>query len=279
MISLTALKYLINSKIQNFYIKNIKVLSTENEYITCQVNDDYIFTVILNPKNTKSNDSLLDQIRPKLNIEIPKIEYLFTSDDVIIKGYKKIEGIPLNRNIFRLLTEEEQDKLVSDISDFLIQLHSSQSLETNKTEEMIKEIDYIKSNLFEILSQTEKNYINNFLEYISNQPPIIAKECISHNSLQYSRFIIKDNKLVGVVGFDDLATTPYYIDYIALLEDEEIGSKIIKKSNIDLELLKQYKDIFDRYYPIEVILYGIKNNRDDIIERGRRQIDIPIKKI
>lgn len=282
MISITAIKYLINSKL-NYYIKSIKILSTDNEYITCLVNDDYIFNIILNPQNPNYGDGkdILDTIRPELNIQIPKINYSFISDDVVIKGYKKIEGVPLNPNIFKLMSKEEQDELIKDISLFLKQLHSiKRTNKTNKKELLLKEIEFIKSNLYNLLTNNEKEYINSFIEYLNSIPDLTTEECLSHNSLQYSRFIInEDNKLVGVVGFDDMDFNSIYTDYIALLEDEEIGSRIIIESNLDLNTIKTYKEIQDRYYPIKIMLYGLKNNRNDILEKGRRIIDMPIKKI
>lgn len=42
--------------------------------------------------------------------------------------------------------------------------------------------------------------------------------------------------------------------------------------NIDIEKAKEYQDVVEQYYPIETIVYGIKNNRPDFIEKGRKEI-------
>lgn len=284
MISITAINYLLKSKLNTLYIKDIKLLSSNGEYLTCLINDEYIFNIIINPDiNQKNSNDTINTINNKISIKTPKIEFSFISDDVVIKGYKKIDGVPLNTNIFNLMPKEKQDKLIKDIVAFLKELHNIDNdnhKNTNDKEKMIQEIAYIKENIYDFLSQNEKKYIDSFLDYLNQIPTLITTNCLSHNSLQYSRFIInEDNELVGVVGFDELDYAPIYVDYIALLEDEEIGSKIIHESGLDLETIKQYKEISDRYYPIKIIYYGIKKNRNDIVEKGRRQIDSKQKKI
>ena len=47
--------------------------------------------------------------------------------------------------------------------------------------------------------------------------------------------------------------------------------------NIDIEKAKEYQDVIEQYYPIETIVYGIKNDRQDFIEKGRREIYIRMK--
>ena len=48
--------------------------------------------------------------------------------------------------------------------------------------------------------------------------------------------------------------------------------------NIDISKAKEYQDVVEQYYPIETIVYGIKNNRPDFIEKGRKEIYIRTRK-
>ena len=41
---------------------------------------------------------------------------------------------------------------------------------------------------------------------------------------------------------------------------------------IQIEKAKEYQDVVEQYYPIETIVYGIKNNKQDFIEKGRKEI-------
>ena len=278
MISITSINYLLKSKFNNLYIKDIKVLSSKGEYITCLINDDYIFHIILNPKQnidySKEKENL-SFLRKQLDtsLSIPDITYLYISDDIVIKGYKQIEGIPLNTNIIRLMNIDDQDILAKDIANFLKKLHSLLKYDKCNYKEVIKnDISLIKEYIYDLLSSEEKDYVSNLESNLERD--INIHECLSHNALSYSRLIInRDNKLVGIVGFDQLDLGPNYIDFIPLLEDDEFAKKIINYySDINYEDLISYKNIMDLYYPISIIAYGIKNNRNDIIERGRRLI-------
>ena len=52
-----------------------------------------------------------------------------------------------------------------------------------------------------------------------------------------------------------------------------IGEDILELyGNIDIGKAKEYQNVVEQYYPIETIVYGIKNNRSDFIEKGRKEI-------
>ena len=70
-----------------------------------------------------------------------------------------------------------------------------------------------------------------------------------------------------------------------MLEDSEeeigvsFGEDILRLyGNIDISKAKEYQDVVEQYYPIETIVYGIKNNRPDFIEKGRKEIYIRTRK-
>ena len=51
------------------------------------------------------------------------------------------------------------------------------------------------------------------------------------------------------------------------------GEDILRMyGNIDIEKAKEYQDIVEEYYPIETIVYGIKNIKQEFIENGRKEI-------
>ena len=62
-----------------------------------------------------------------------------------------------------------------------------------------------------------------------------------------------------------------------MMVEEEIGTNfgedILRMyGNIDIEKAKEYQDIVEEYYPIETIVYGIKNIKQEFIENGRKEI-------
>lgn len=59
-----------------------------------------------------------------------------------------------------------------------------------------------------------------------------------------------------------------------------VGVCIKSKNNeiLMVQETKEYQDVVEQYYPIETIVYGIKNNKQDFIDNGRKEIYIRTKK-
>lgn len=72
------------------------------------------------------------------------------------------------------------------------------------------------------------------------------------------------------------------VEAITSMEEEigvSFGEDILRLyGNIDISKAKEYQDVVEQYYPIETIVYGIKNNRPDFIEKGRKEIYIRTRK-
>ena len=121
---------------------------------------------------------------------------------------------------------------------------------------------------------------SSFMERLNNTTVFDGKKCLCHNDFSCNHLLLdEDNNLTGIIDFGDSGIIDEYCDFIYLLEDseEEIGSQfgldILKiYGNIDIEKAKEYQDIVEEYYPIETIVYGIKNNKKDFIEKGRKEI-------
>lgn len=41
---------------------------------------------------------------------------------------------------------------------------------------------------------------------------------------------------------------------------------------------KEYQELVEQYYPIETIVYGIKNNKIEFIDKGRKEIYVRYRK-
>ena len=82
------------------------------------------------------------------------------------------------------------------------------------------------------------------------------------------KYIQRDNTTIKKISF-------FYI--FIRDSEEEIGSTfgedILKVyGNIDIEKAKEYQELVEQYYPIETIVYGIKNNKTEFIDKGRKEI-------
>ena len=131
------------------------------------------------------------------------------------------------------------------------------------------------------MTEKEKKYIEKFFERLNNTTIFYDKKCLCHNDFSCNHMLIDNNKkLVGIIDFGDSGIIDEYCDFIYLLEDskEEIGKKFGEDilqlyGDIDINKAKEYQDIVEMYYPIETIIYGIKNSRDDFIKKGRKVLN------
>ena len=221
----------------------------------------------------------------KTQIKIPKIDYSYISDDLSILGYKEIEGNFLSPQLYYNMSKEEQENLKTDIALFLRQLHDLDYTEIaeyviDNKQNVLEEYQLLRDTIYDSLSDMEKMYIENFMKRLRTTSVFDGKKCLCHNDFSCNHLLLNDNnRLTGIIDFGDSGIIDEYCDFIYLLEDseEEIGSDfgldvLRKYGRIDIDIAKEYQDIVEQYYPIELIVYGIKNNKTDFIDKGRTEI-------
>ena len=163
------------------------------------------------------------------------------------------------------------------ISNFLLMAHK---FNNDDKENVLEEYQLLKNTIYNSLSDIEKQYIESFMNRFKSTDIFDGKKCLCHNDFSCNHLLLdENNKLCGIIDFGDAGIIDEYCDFIYLLEDseEEIGQdfglEILKLyGNIDIEKAKEYQDIVEQYYPIETIIYGIKNNKQEYINKGKQEI-------
>ena len=261
------------------------------------IDDEYIFKFNINTNQKKSyykEKSILDFLNNnlKLDIEIPKIEYFYTSKEISIMGYKKIDGIFFSPQIYNEMSLEQKENLIKDISTFLQELHNLDYTEINQFKidnkaNCLEELEILKQTIYDEFSDIEKQYIEKFFKKLESTKIFDDKKCLCHNDFSCNHLLLDKNyRLKGIIDWGDSGIIDEYCDFIYLLEDseEEIGNEfgleILKQyENLNISKAQEYVDITEEYYPIETIIYGIRNNRKDFIEKGRNIINERCKNV
>mgnify|MGYP004692117689 FL=1 len=220
-------------------------------------------------------------------INIPNIEYSYISDDISILGYKEIRGTFLTPEIYFSLPQDKQELLKKDIAMFLRQMHDLDyseisSYTIDNKQNVLEEYQLLRDTIYDSLTDIEKKYAEDFMQRLHSTTIFDGRKCLCHNDFSYNHLLLDDdNKLCGVIDFGDSGIIDEYCDFIYLLEDSEeeigmsFGEDILKLyGNIDVSKAKEYQDIVEQYYPIETIVYGIKNDKSVFIEKGRKEIYI-----
>lgn len=274
----------------NIVISTIELIGEGYDSKAYLVNNEYIFKIKYSANRKKGYEkekAIYDFINKYMHtkINIPKIEFSYIGDDVSILGYKEIKGKFLTPKIYGDLTYEKKIQLKQDIANFLKELHNLDYTEISSytidnKQNVLEEYQLLKDTIYDSLTDTEKQYVENFMKRLYVTSIFDGKKCLCHNDFSCNHLLLNDdNILVGIIDFGDSGIIDEYCDFIYLLEnsEEEIGQDfgidILKiYGDINIEKAKEYQDIVEQYYPIETIVYGIKNNKTDFIEKGRMEI-------
>ena len=281
---------LIKSKF-DLEVANIKIIGEGYDSKAYLINDEYIFKLKISSnqkKGYKKEKAVLDFLNRNLKttIEIPQIDFIYIDNELSIMGYKKINGAFLTSDIYKEMNVKQQEILKKDIAKFLKDMHNLDYAEIKEyvidnKQNCFEEYDLLQKTIYNDLTEKEKKYIEKFFERLNNTTIFDDKKCLCHNDFSCNHLLIDNNKkLVGIIDFGDSGIIDEYCDFIYLLEDseEEIGKDFGEDilqiyGDIDINKAKEYQDIVEMYYPIETIIYGIKNNRDDFIKKGRKVLN------
>ncbi len=269
-------------------IKSVTLIGEGYDSKAYLINNQYIFKIKISAndkKGYKKEKAILEFLNKNLktDIKIPKIDYAYITNELSIMGYRKINGRFLNPQIYNKMNEQEKQILKLDIAKFLKDMHNLDFSEIknytiNNKQNCLEEYELLKKTIYKDLTKKEKNYIEKFLERLKNTTVFDDKKCLCHNDFSCNHLLLDENKkLVGIIDFGDSGIIDEYCDFIYLLEDskeelgKEFGEDILRLyGDIDIRKAEEYQDIVEEYYPIETIVYGIINNRNDFIEKGRK---------
>lgn len=255
------------------------------------VNDEYIFKIKYSANQKKGyqkEKAIYDFLNKKMKskIKIPNVEFSYISDSLSILGYKRIKGEFLSPEYFGKMTEKKKTLLAKDIAEFLKEMHSLDYSEIaqykiDNKQNVLEEYQLLKNNIYDKLSVKEQEYIEKFMKKLQKTDIFDGKKCLCHNDFSCNHILVDENgTFCGLIDFGDAGVIEECCDFLYLIEesDEELGREFGEMvldfyGDIDKKWVYDYQDLTERYYPLQVIVYGVKNNRQDKIEEGRRLME------
>lgn len=291
-----ATKYLLEHTFIDLKVKSIRVLGSGYDSVAYLVNNEYVFKIKFSANKKKGYEkekAIYDFLNKNLatDIKIPNIEYSHISDEASILGYKQIKGKFLTPELYKTLLPEEKELLKQDIAKFLKQMHDLDCSEISRykidnKQNVLEEYQLLRNTIYDSLSDVEKEYIEKFMKRLYSTTIFDDKKCLCHNDFSCNHLLLdENNRFCGVIDFGDSGIIDEYCDFIYLLENSEeeiginFGEDILELyGDINIEKAKEYQDIVEEYYPIETIVYGIKNNNQVFVEKGKEEIAVRIEK-
>ena len=254
------------------------------------VNNEYVFKIkhsANEKKGYKKEKEIYDFLNKNLNtnVKVPNIEFSQIDNEVSILGYKIIKGDFLTPKLYTMLSEEEKEQLKQDLARFLKTLHNLDTTEISEyaidnKQNVLEEYQLLRNTIYDSFTRAEKAYIENFMQKLLSTNIFDGKKCLCHNDFSSNHLLLNDKRLLcGVIDFGDSGVTDEYCDFIYLLGDDgdeimsEFGEDVLKiYGDIDVYKAKEYQKMTKKYRPIETIVYGIKNNRRDFVNKGKAKI-------
>lgn len=291
LVNVKAMKYLLEHLFKGLQVNSIEVIGRGHDSVAYLVNDEYIFKMKVSANKKESYEkekAIYDFLNKNLktSVQIPKVDYSYITDELSLMGYKRINGRFLSPSLYASMTDEEQATLKSDIASFLKELHNLdcsllKRYSIDKRAKMVEEYQLLKATIYEELTDKEKEYIDSFFVRLNGTTIFNDRKCLCHNDLGCSHLLLDDsNRLTGIIDFGDGGITDEYADFVYLLEDSEeeigveFGEDILQLyGDINILMAKEYQNVLEQYYPIEMIVYGVNNKNQDFIDLGKEEIE------
>lgn len=274
----------------DFVVKDAQLIGEGFDSKAYLVNGQYIFKIKYSANQKKGyqkEKAVYDFLNRhmKCDIKIPNVEYSLITGDESILGYKEIKGEFLSPKLYAAMMEEQKTALAKDIAAFLREMHSldyseiSQYKIDNK-QNVLEEYQLLKDTVYDKLTPKEQEYIEKFMSKLHKTEIFDGKKCLCHNDFSCNHILVDEKgEFTGVIDFGDAGIIEECCDFLCLVEEsgEELGREFGERvlefyGDIDKKWVFDYQDMTESYYPIQTIVYGVKNNRQDKIEEGRKLI-------
>ena len=200
----------------------------------------------------KKEIPLLDYLGKRLNLAIP--QYKFVSKDKSFAGYELIQGIQLERNIFRGLPEKTKQLIAKQMAEFVTRLHRISLKETKQwilpKVDVKKEYESLKRSMEKLIyhrvAKKDKKLIQELLEEIKSIK--VPNWVLAHNDLYPRHILLAKNKksLSGIIDFADREINDPALDFC---EFWVYGRKFV------MDVYKYYRGPKDKDFIKRSIMY------------------------
>ena len=221
--SLESLQAIIEDDFPDFRIEQIKFFDESWDNVVLEINGQYIFRF---PKDNEVNFftevDILERLRNKVTLAIPHIGFIGKS--FTYSGYRKIPGSHMTHEIFDTLTSAEKERFISDLAQFLKEIHDSVSIEEAEAigvpqedpssyvdlAETIFSSSFKEQSVLKIIRSTIERYKEMMVEQ--------GEQVFLYNDLHTENmaFDLGEKKLNGIYDFGDVAMGDINRDFYPL---------------------------------------------------------------
>lgn len=278
------------ASIRFFYHGTYNVFEINNRYILRVA--DREFRNKLGLDMLKRETKILDFLRNKLPLDIPKILFINESNEIPLSIHQKIPGKSLTY-VIQQMTLNQKISISADIGKFLSILHSkdlkndylnnfpkqnindSYFIESFRLQ-WISRFEETKEIAYQYLNQNQQEWLTKIFEdYLNDKNNFIFSPSISHCDFDTSNILVDpiQRQITGIIDFEECKIWDPASDLLFFNEGSDFMKSLLDNYSFSLQksIIERMKFFYSRTC-VPYLVWGSKHNRPGMIEEGIRRI-------
>lgn len=277
---------LIRIAVPELRVRSVTPMLDGWDYIVLDVNDEFIFRF---PRRADVLDQLerekqlLPQLAPHLSVKIPQFEFISEGGDLPFVGYRKIQGVPMDRS--SLGDSPEISSLITQMAQFISELHNATSSILVPTGTPTYSAEGWRSMYFDLFQKSNalvapllppsvNTRLFEFWEsYLIDENNFIFEPALMHHDLSVNHILVDGNNMTleGVIDWGDVAVGDPAIDFVGFVWEHgrDLTEAVLAKYRREIGPNFWYRvDFYAKIAPVWDIIYGVETRNDSHVQAG-----------
>jgi aminoglycoside 2''-phosphotransferase len=208
---------ILHNEIPSLDIHSVNLISTGWDNMVADINGEWIFRFPRSEtflKTLEREHKLLARLHDCVSLPIPYYQYVGQETQFV--GYRKIQGIPLDEELYESLSEDKKNELAETMATFIIQIQNCVSAEEAREwgyEEYHVSLNWIKAELLGTLPKEINQLVSEALDFSDEHTSL--KKVFTHNDLHGDNLAVDETtyQLNGIFDFSDAVVADYTVEF------------------------------------------------------------------
>lgn len=227
------IREVLSRELPDLQIKTCSIVTSGWDNVVVEVNDEWIFRFPRNNHMAEIVDREIELLKLLALVAIMPIpKYEFFGKEVVMVGYRKLQGQYFFGQDYRTLSVHDKQKIAESLAFFMYQMHNSLSVSEARTLGYIEynpPLDVIEAKLLgSFLSQELDCLIQEAIDCARQHQREITRLAFIHNDLHGKNMVYDPiaKKIVGIFDFSDAVIADFAIEFSKLfLIDADLAER------------------------------------------------------
>jgi len=283
--SRSVVHHLIRQRFPDWSIHDLQFCGQGSSFCSYALNQEYIIRCAKHRDSIRRlrwEERLLPQLQPQMPVAIPQFQHLGYMDNGLpFCAYPMISGEPFEEKHYRQLPNEQRNRVVQQMVDFLKTLHGFPVTEAISYAIPYREFEgmpvpdtqqFAQKKIYPHLTLDHQEQCQHWFDfYRENKTDFSYQPALIHGDLQPRHILFNPEKglIAGIIDFEDIRVSDPAEDLYYLQETygDDFGQRLLKSYGLTTSDNFHYRFRFRRLIEItHHILEGLEDNR-------RREVD------